>query len=93
MERRLDLVAALLKWQMLLQNVTLSCCCVFLCQVDCSRFPNATDKEGKDVLVCNKDLRPICGTDGVTYTNDCLLCAYSMCVLQRELILQASSCA
>ncbi|NXL37710.1 IOVO protein, partial [Glaucidium brasilianum] len=44
-------------------------------QVDCSTYPNATNEEGKEVLVCTKILSPICGTDGVTYSNECLLCA------------------
>uniref|UniRef100_A0A663MNM8 Kazal-like domain-containing protein n=1 Tax=Athene cunicularia TaxID=194338 RepID=A0A663MNM8_ATHCN len=43
--------------------------------VDCSTYPNATNEEGKEVLVCTKILSPICGTDGVTYSNECLLCA------------------
>nr|P68390.1 RecName: Full=Ovomucoid [Meleagris gallopavo]1YU6_C Chain C, Ovomucoid [Meleagris gallopavo]1YU6_D Chain D, Ovomucoid [Meleagris gallopavo] len=46
-------------------------------EVDCSRFPNTTNEEGKDVLVCTEDLRPICGTDGVTHS-ECLLCAYNI---------------
>ncbi|XP_074739807.1 ovomucoid-like isoform X1 [Strix uralensis] len=54
-------------------------CCfpdaVFGVEVDCSTYPNATNEEGKEVLVCTKILSPICGTDGVTYSNECLLCA------------------
>ncbi|NXK52591.1 IOVO protein, partial [Chauna torquata] len=47
-------------------------------QVDCSRYPNTTNEEGKEVLLCTKTLSPICGTDGVTYSNECLLCAYNI---------------
>ncbi|XP_065546263.1 ovomucoid-like isoform X3 [Lathamus discolor] len=47
-------------------------------QVDCSKYPNTTDEEGKVVLLCNKDVSPICGTDGVTYDNECLLCAHNL---------------
>ncbi|CAM9466966.1 unnamed protein product [Bubo scandiacus] len=54
-------------------------CCfpdaAFGVEVDCSTYPNATNEEGKEVLVCTKILSPICGTDGVTYSNECLLCA------------------
>ncbi|NXC12202.1 IOVO protein, partial [Corythaeola cristata] len=54
------------------------CCCTFLCQVDCSKYPNSTNEGSKEALVCTKILRPICGTDGVTYSNECLLCAYNI---------------
>ncbi|NXL57866.1 IOVO protein, partial [Chordeiles acutipennis] len=47
-------------------------------QVDCSTYPNSTNEEGKEVLVCTKILSPVCGTDGVTYSNECLLCAYNI---------------
>uniref|UniRef100_A0A8C3N1L5 Ovomucoid n=1 Tax=Geospiza parvula TaxID=87175 RepID=A0A8C3N1L5_GEOPR len=50
-------------------------------QVDCSRYPNSTSEEGKVVLICNKDISPVCGTDWVTYDNECLLCARMMFVL------------
>ena len=63
---------------------SLLCCCTFLWQVDCSTYPNTTNEEGKEVLVCTKILSPICGTDGVTYSNECLLCAYNMYVLHRS---------
>ncbi|NXS25271.1 IOVO protein, partial [Mystacornis crossleyi] len=46
--------------------------------VDCSRYPNTTSEEGKVVLLCNKDLSPVCGTDWVTYDNECLLCARNL---------------
>lgn len=60
------------------------CYCTFLWQVDCSTYPNITNEEGKEVLVCAKILSPICGTDGVTYSNECLLCAHNMYVLHRQ---------
>ncbi|NXV43511.1 IOVO protein, partial [Uria aalge] len=47
-------------------------------QVDCSTYPNTTNEEGKEVLACSKTLSPICGSDGVTYSNECLLCAYNI---------------
>ncbi|XP_065590727.1 ovomucoid [Cyrtonyx montezumae] len=47
-------------------------------EVDCSRFPNTTNEEGKDVLVCTEEVQAICGTDGVTYSNECLLCSYNI---------------
>ncbi|KFO93738.1 Ovomucoid [Buceros rhinoceros silvestris] len=57
-------------------------CCLpgaaFGVEVDCSKYPNTTNEEGKEVLACPKILHPICGTDGVTYSNECLLCAYNV---------------
>ncbi|NWS94979.1 IOVO protein, partial [Mionectes macconnelli] len=52
--------------------------CKEVVPVDCSRYPNTTNEEGKAVLLCNKDLNPICGTDWVTYDNECLLCARNL---------------
>ncbi|NXT23669.1 IOVO protein, partial [Syrrhaptes paradoxus] len=52
--------------------------CKEVAPVDCSRYPNTTSEEGKVVLLCHKDLNPVCGTDGVTYDNECLLCAHNL---------------
>ncbi|NXA67395.1 IOVO protein, partial [Mohoua ochrocephala] len=52
--------------------------CKEVAPVDCSRYPNTTSEEGKVVLLCNKDLSPVCGTDWVTYDNECLLCARNL---------------
>uniref|UniRef100_A0A8C5UDA5 Ovomucoid n=1 Tax=Malurus cyaneus samueli TaxID=2593467 RepID=A0A8C5UDA5_9PASS len=49
-----------------------------LWQVDCSTYPNTTNEEGKEVVVCSEAVSPICGSDGVTYGNECLLCAYNV---------------
>ncbi|NXY04924.1 IOVO protein, partial [Pteruthius melanotis] len=54
--------------------------CKEVAPVDCSRYPNTTSEEGKVVLLCNKDLSPVCGTDWVTYDNECQLCARSLTI-------------
>ncbi|WP_216822502.1 Kazal-type serine protease inhibitor family protein, partial [Corynebacterium glutamicum] len=45
---------------------------------DCSMYPNMTNEEGKMTLLCNKMFSPVCGTDGVTYDNECMLCAHNV---------------
>lgn len=57
-------------------------CCMFPQQADCSTYPNTTNEEGKMTLLCNKMFSPVCGTDGVTYDNECMLCAHNVWVLR-----------
>ncbi|KFU92942.1 Ovomucoid [Chaetura pelagica] len=57
-------------------------CCVpdtaFGIEVDCSTYLNTTSEEGREVVDCPKTRSPICGSDGVTYSNECQLCAYNI---------------
>uniref|UniRef100_A0A8V5H1F2 Ovomucoid n=1 Tax=Melopsittacus undulatus TaxID=13146 RepID=A0A8V5H1F2_MELUD len=48
----------------------------FSLQVDCSVYPRNAESGGT-ITACPLNLREICGTDGVTYGNDCLLCAHN----------------
>ncbi|KAK2540861.1 hypothetical protein Q9966_004560 [Columba livia] len=63
----------LLFWQLIFCGVDAA----FGVEVDCSRYHNTTNVEGREGLPCTKDFNPICGSDGVTYDNECLLCSYN----------------
>ncbi|KAG6941264.1 ovoinhibitor-like, partial [Chelydra serpentina] len=46
--------------------------------LDCSQHPSAKAEDGKVLTPCPRILAEICGTDGVTYPNDCTLCAHNL---------------
>ncbi|XP_074865730.1 ovomucoid-like isoform X2 [Carettochelys insculpta] len=46
--------------------------------VDCTVYAKHTTKDGKILVACPKILDEICGTDGVTYPNECMLCARNL---------------
>ncbi|KFQ29919.1 Ovoinhibitor, partial [Mesitornis unicolor] len=45
--------------------------------INCSEYPTETTKDGKVLVSCPRNLSPVCGTDGVTYDNECLICAHN----------------
>ncbi|NXD22265.1 IOV7 protein, partial [Spelaeornis formosus] len=45
--------------------------------VDCSTYLSGA-KSSEAIRACPYILREICGTDGMTYSNDCALCAHNM---------------
>ncbi|MEE6479701.1 hypothetical protein FKM82_012339 [Ascaphus truei] len=40
-------------------------------EIDCSRYKKNADED----MVCTREYRSLCGTDGVTYANECQMCA------------------
>uniref|UniRef100_K7GF14 Kazal-like domain-containing protein n=1 Tax=Pelodiscus sinensis TaxID=13735 RepID=K7GF14_PELSI len=51
---------------------------VLLLQADCSQYRLRTTKDGKVLIACPRLLEKVCGTDGVTYPNECMLCAHNL---------------
>ncbi|KFQ57860.1 Ovoinhibitor, partial [Pelecanus crispus] len=45
--------------------------------IDCSKYPTATTEDGKVLVSCPRILSPVCGTDGTTYDNECVICAHN----------------
>ncbi|CAM5132070.1 unnamed protein product [Eretmochelys imbricata] len=51
---------------------------VLLLQLDCGQYPRIKAEDGKVLIGCPRILAEVCGTDGVTYPNECMLCAHNL---------------
>uniref|UniRef100_A0A8C4Y1A3 Kazal-like domain-containing protein n=1 Tax=Gopherus evgoodei TaxID=1825980 RepID=A0A8C4Y1A3_9SAUR len=52
-------------------------CLTLLFQVDCSKYRRIMTEDGKVLTACPLLLKEVCGTDGITYPNECGLCAHN----------------